>query len=117
MCFQEGKQHAGCSLQCVLSGFGLCVEWGCKCDCEGGEGKGFSRCSEEGEWLREGKYQAQLVLPQPLFPEEAQISQDPGNSTGSAEHRGALAPDSAVRRWAHTTDQANPNPSHTWAPL
>lgn len=52
-----------------------------------------------------------------LFPEDAQISQDPGNSMGSAEHHGAFAPDSAVRHWAHTTDQANPNPSHTWAPL
>lgn len=81
-----------------------------------GKRKGFSRCSEEGEWLRKEVPGPVGAATTPL-PRRGPNLQDPGNSTGSAEHHGALAPDSAVRRWAHTTDQANPNPSHTWAPL
>ena len=34
---------------------------------------------------------------------------------GQQGHRGTLAPDSAVRRRAHTTYQANPHPNHAWA--
>lgn len=42
--------------------------------------------------LEKGGIRALLLLPQPLFPEDAQISQDPGNSTGSAGASGHPCP-------------------------
>ena len=81
-----------------------------------GKGKDSPDALRKKSSLEKGSIRPQLLLPQPLFPEDAQISQDPGNSTGQQGHRGAFAPDSAVTRWAHTTYQANRDSSHIWAP-
>ena len=94
-CSPGSKQDAGCSLQAVLSGFGLCVGRGVGGVCvilvegQGGDSPDALRKESGSE---KGGIKALLLLPQALFPEDAQISQDPGNSRGSAGASGCPCP-------------------------